>query len=383
MNPPLRIVFVLPDLPLSGAATRTAHLARDLVEGGDEVTVLVLLDRIACRLANNLAAAGVEVSTVASLARPSRPTWNRYTRPTVVHAAMPTAGLAGLMLAGRVGAPLVYSVTNCLHVDRPLRRPTPRDRLKAVLERHAIERADAVHAVSPGVASQVIRRHPRARTRVHTVVHPPTNPPGSGTDVLAPSSAAPRLLCLGRLLEHKRVEDAIEATALLRPTFPLVHLAVVGTGPRLAGIRSLVAARHLKGHVTLVGESSDPASYFAWANVLVHPSLYEGYPRVVAEARACGVPVVCAATAHTPTGESIHHARPFDADALRAAIIRAVHSPAAVRSRDRSGDDGRGLPEGMDLERSTGASPHRAAATEELRQIYRRLVWPEPTAAHR
>ena len=331
------MVFVLPDLPLSGAATRTAQLARELVAGGDEVTVLLLHDSVSTSLAADMTAHGAEVLILTrSRDRARLQLHLRHCGPVVVHAAMPTAGAVGLALARRNRLAFVYSVTNSLHIDRPFRRETPRDRLKIVLERLVIERADAVHAVSHGIASQVDRRHPAAARRTHVVVHPPTDPPGSVRSLPVPSTAAPRLLCLGRLTDHKRVRDAIEATALLREVRPLVHLAVVGTGPRLPELRRLVELRNLSRHVTVVGESTDPAAYFGWADVLVHPSLYEGYPRVVAEALACGVPVVCASTAHAPSGPGIHHARPLDPTSIASTILRAARDavgPAMVRQR--------------------------------------------------
>ena len=331
------MVFVLPDLPLSGAATRTAQLARELVAGGDEVTVLVLHDAVSTSLAADMTAHGAEVLVLTRRRDRARlQLCLRHSGPAVVHAAMPTAGAAGLALARRNRLAFVYSVTNSLHIDRPFRRETPRDRLKIVLERLAIERADAVHAVSHGIASQIVRRHPAAARRTHVVVHPPTDPPGSVRPLPVPSAATPRLLCLGRLTDHKRVRDAIEATALLREVCPLVHLAVVGTGPRLPDLRLLVELRNLSRRVTVVGESTDPAAYYEWADVLVHPSLYEGYPRVAAEALACGVPIVCASTAHAPGGPGIHHARPLDPTSIANTILRASRDavrPAAIRPR--------------------------------------------------
>lgn len=331
----MHVVFVLPDLPLSGAATRTTHLARELVAAGDNVTVVVLIDRVAGTLVDRLAAEGAAMIILTrSLDRRRLAARLSSSRPAVVHAAMPTAGAAGFALARRYGLPFVYSVTNCLHVDRPLRRETPRDRLKVWLERSIARHADAVHAVSAPLAEQVARRHPSTRGRLHTAVHLPTAPQGRPDAVPGSvhADATPRLLVVGQLIDHKRVLDAIRATALLRNRWPRVHLAVVGSGPRLDSLRVAVRCWGLADHVTLVGESEEPAAYFAWADVLVHPSLYEGYPRVVAEAMASGIPTACAHTAHSPAGPGIHLARSFDPGSLADAIIDAVRSGVAGSS---------------------------------------------------
>jgi glycosyltransferase involved in cell wall biosynthesis len=336
----IQVLFVLPDLPLSGAATRTGRLAHDLVAGGDVVRVAVLHNKVSPSLARQMTVDGVEILVLTRRQDRARLRSGLLDGgPTVVHAAMPTAGGVGLMIARRHGLAFVYSVTNSLHIDRPFRTETPRDRLKVVLERLVIDHADAVHAVSHGVARQIAARHPAAIRRTHTVVHPPTEPPGTLASFSGYATAAPRLLCLGRLVDHKRVEDAIEAAALLRGVCPLVHLAVVGTGPRLPDLRLLVQKRDLCEHVTIVGESANPAAYFQWADILVHPSLYEGYPRAVAEALAHGVSVICSASAHAPAGSGIYYSRPLDPTDLANEILRAFQEavrPAAYQPHEAS-----------------------------------------------
>ena len=101
----------------------------------------------------------------------------------------------------------------------------------------------------------------------------------------------PRLVVLGRLVPHKRVELAIDALAALAPTHPGLGLDVVGHGywlPELVrhaerlGVSEKVRFR---GFVDLTEKNRLLGR--AWVNVL--PSLKEGWGLAILEAGALGV----------------------------------------------------------------------------------------------
>src|SRR5437764_8744478 len=94
------IVFILPDLPLSGAATRTVHIAEHLVGEGNRVMVCTLLSTLDKSLAERLRQSGIEVQRLGTI-RGFRRVHKLAGGPvqTVIHSAMPTAGVAGLLLA--------------------------------------------------------------------------------------------------------------------------------------------------------------------------------------------------------------------------------------------------------------------------------------------
>jgi len=97
------------------------------------------------------------------------------------------------------------------------------------------------------------------------------------------------LVFLGRLVPSKRVDMALEAAARLdRP----VHVAVVGSGPEAESLQTL--SHELELPATFTGKLPRPEAlrFVAAADVLIHPSLREGAPTAVREARALGVPVV-------------------------------------------------------------------------------------------
>lgn len=83
---------------------------------------------------------------------------------------------------------------------------------------------------------------------------------------------------------------------LLR-AFSIIHqqtgaeLAVLGAGDP-APIQELIAREHLEGKVHLLGERKNPYAYVAKADLFLFASKYEGSPLVIAEALACGCPVI-------------------------------------------------------------------------------------------
>lgn len=248
----------------------------------------------------------------------------------MIHAVMPTAGLLGLCLARAMSRPIVYSYTNCLHGHRPFGVRSTRDRLKMVLEQVMAGQCDALHAVSHPVSRQLRETYPQATRRNHAIVSAVTAPVSEDprADSAELSDAHPRLLCMGRLLPHKRVDDAIRAVASIRMDCPGIILLIVGSGPDHGRLKRLASQLGVGANVRLIGESTSPACFLSWADVLVHPSLYEGYPRVFAEARAHGLPVVSIDTPYgreyADTGARVFLARPADGDSLARTIAKAL-----------------------------------------------------------
>lgn len=122
---------------------------------------------------------------------------------------------------------------------------------------------------------------------VHNGVSPRAHGPGLG-------SATPRVLVLGRLVPHKRVEHVLAAAAALREGQPDLRVSVVGNGwwhdevvaeaARL-GVTDIVEFHGFVGDDTKQAELSR-----AW--VLALPSLKEGWGLAITEAAAHGVPSV-------------------------------------------------------------------------------------------
>ncbi len=94
-------------------------------------------------------------------------------------------------------------------------------------------------------------------------------------------------ICIGRLIESKRVELALRSAAQSK-----AHLVVAGDGPMHGELAGL--ARALGCEVNFLGllPRAEALAWLGAADVLLHPSAAEGAPTVVREARILKVPVI-------------------------------------------------------------------------------------------
>lgn len=123
---------------------------------------------------------------------------------------------------------------------------------------------------------------------------------GSGVDLISyrctpEPSGIPVILLAARLLADKGVREFVEAARLLRQRGCAVRMVLVGTGdpanPTSVAPEEL-AAWVKEGVVEHWGHRRDMPTVLASSNVVVLPSYREGLPKVLAEAAACGRPVI-------------------------------------------------------------------------------------------
>jgi glycosyltransferase involved in cell wall biosynthesis len=101
------------------------------------------------------------------------------------------------------------------------------------------------------------------------------------------------VLFVGRLLEQKGVFDLLQAFAETARQVP-ARLALVGAGPEAARLERRARELGLADRVELRGylRGDELAAMYRWADLLALPSWSEGFPTVVAEAMAAGLPIV-------------------------------------------------------------------------------------------
>ena len=105
---------------------------------------------------------------------------------------------------------------------------------------------------------------------------------------------APRLLFAGRLEPGKGIEIAMHALKFVRETRTGATLTVVGDGSLSSHLKSIADRERIEG-IDFTGQVGHGRmlDLMISAHILVFPSLSEGFPKVVIESLACGVPVIC------------------------------------------------------------------------------------------
>lgn len=103
-----------------------------------------------------------------------------------------------------------------------------------------------------------------------------------------------RILVLGRLVQHKRVDLVVRAVARLAEDRPGLRLDICGRGPEAERLAALVTELGVADRVTLHGflPEAEKQALLRTAGVHVCASDAEGWGQVVIEAAAYGVPTV-------------------------------------------------------------------------------------------
>lgn len=253
-------------------------------------------------------------------------------------------------LLRRTGAAAVH-VTNCF---LPLRRPCPGvvtihdltfeewpddyrpvTRIKHELfVRRAARSAERVICPSRFTRDDVCQRYGVDVGRVRVIAEAPALPAGNPEGPSLPVIARPYVLAVGDLRRKKNLGSLVSAWTELWRERAIEHRLVLagvdtGEGPRL---RSLAPDAPLE----LTGYLGDNAldALIRDADVLVNPSLYEGFGLTVLEAMARGTPVLAARAGALPEagGAAARYFEPVDPDGLRTALLELL-SDAAARER--------------------------------------------------
>jgi len=262
------------------------------------------------------------------------------TRIRTLRAALRASGAAAVVaFTGRVNVQTI-AATRGLNVPVIIAERTnpllvPETRFWTALRRLAYPLADRVVFQSERAAA-CFPEHVRSRGVViaNSVVLP--------ADFAANSSerlpdARRTLMGMGRLDKDKAYDRLVRAFAVLAARHPLWDLEVWGDGPERPRLIALAGELGLAGRVRLPGRTVEPLAKLAAADLFALTSRFEGFPNVLLEALACGLPVVSLDIPFGPReiirdGVDGLLVPPDDEEALVAALSRLM-SDDAQRAR--------------------------------------------------
>jgi glycosyltransferase involved in cell wall biosynthesis len=176
--------------------------------------------------------------------------------------------------------------------------------IQARWERRNTERADRVIVPSRYSAAIAEALYGVAPAKIAVVPEPIDLTEWRRRFAAASRGAAerPTVLTVARLYPRKRVQDLLDAAALLRTRIARVQIRVIGDGPEKARLLARHEELALGDAVVFLGhvDRDTLALEYSRAHCFCLPTVQEGFGLVFAEAMAAGLPVVACRAAAVP-----------------------------------------------------------------------------------
>lgn len=251
-------------------------------------------------------------------------------------------------------------------------RPAVRRQMKLLVP-WSCKRADHIITVSESSKRDIVRLYGIDPSRV-TVTYP-----GAG-DLFRPIDRscareriskqyginAPFLLYVGNLEPRKNLARLLQAFSELRREEKIGHkLVIVGQAAWMFNdILDILRRDGLSSEVILTGyvPTEDLPSFYSAAEVMVYPSLFEGFGLPVVEAMSCGTPVItsCGSSLEEIASDAALLIDPYSVSSIAGAIATLANDAALRKTLALAG-----------IKRATAFSFRRMA--EETREVYLQL----------
>lgn len=230
----------------------------------------------------------------------------RSHRPAIVHAHTPKGGLLGMIAAWLMRVPVrIYHIRGLPYMGMAGRKRT----LMKLTERVSCALATEVFCVSHGIASVAKTDRLVRPEKIRVFLK------GSGNGVDAKVRFNPErfseqdrvdtrrrfgipadakvVLFVGRLANDKGIRELAAAWQMVSETTPAAHLLIVGSeDERDPADPMYLNMLRSNDSVHFAGYQAESPPFYAVADLLVLPTYREGFPNVLLEAAAMGVPAI-------------------------------------------------------------------------------------------
>ncbi len=341
----IRIAQLITELHPAGAERVVYELARRLDRERFEVGVIALRGG---EVAGWLARAGLPVEVLDICCRVDAPSFARLVRllrrwrVDILHTHLFHADLVGRPAAWLAG---VRHLVHTVHVAEARFRPW----------QYAFARMTAGACEKIVCVSESVKDHHRRRAGLpdarYRVIHNGVDASAYACDIAARRRLRqrwslpddrPLLAFVGRLDAQKGVNVLLGALSHLGARGDAVDIVVAGDGPQRDLVETYVRFGEGGSRCRHLGYVGDVRSVLSAADVLVLPSLWEGFGLAAAEAMAAGLPVIASDVPGlrevVSPGETGLLVPPGDVAALAMAIEQLVTRPPL---REKLGEAGR------------------------------------------
>ena len=334
---PISLAIYLPDLSGGGAERLHVNLAPQFVKAGYSVTFL--LDRLVGSLLSQLPQ-GCAVHALGAdrqiRALPKLVRYLKRTRPDVLIANMEHMNVMAVLARALARVPTrIIAIQHCA-LSEQVRRPSLKFRVLPLLFRLVLPFADNIVAVSIGVADDLAQIAGLSRSKITVIYNGVVSSDFEARLACEPehpwfAQGWPIILGMGRFVAQKDFTTLIRAFEHVAQVSDDARLIILGEGPMRAELQEHVRSlRSLSDRISMPGFLADPLPLLGRARLFALSSRFEGFGNVVAEALACGTPVVSTDCPHGPA-EILDRGRygalvPVgNAEALGRAILEALN----------------------------------------------------------
>jgi glycosyltransferase involved in cell wall biosynthesis len=245
--------------------------------------------------------------------------------------------------------PTVVTIHDVSFLAHPEWFPRQALRIMRVLIPLSARRATRLVTATEHAASEIVRLIGVPRSKISVIPYgvderfvPVDRDEARQRILQAYGLSGPYLIAVGLLQPRKNLARLLEAFALVAPDHPDLKLAVVGaTGWGNEPFHERLRELRLQDRVVLCGSvpAEDLPALYSAAEMLVYPSLYEGFGLPPLEAMRCGTPVVASNTTSIPevVGDAAVLADPLEPESIAAGIKSILDDSGIAAELSRRG----------------------------------------------
>lgn len=224
----------------------------------------------------------------------------RHERPAMVHSMTPKAGLLSMMAARLCGVPVrVHTFTGLVFptatgLTKKILILT--DRLTCACATHVIPEGEGVKSdlINYGITRKPLRVLGHGNVRGIDLSHFDRTPEVMAKAAELRSEDTFTFIFIGRLVRDKGINELVAAFAELHKSHPDTRLLLIGREEKELDPLEEATRAEIERNPAIIapGETRDVRPWLAASDAFILPSYREGFPNVVIEAGAMGLPSI-------------------------------------------------------------------------------------------
>ena len=285
----MKILFFVPALNSGGAERVVATIANALSDEGDTIEILTLnTEQSFYSINKEIKIVGMnEVITTSGIKRKLSIPFVEYSRmqkyvkevksfnPDVVISFLYTTNVLSILAKRRVNVPLIISERS---------DPSQYGRMQQSICKTLYPKSDRI--VCQG---KIVARFYELCKGKCTIIPNPINQKSVGS---FKKEKKHRVVTVGRLISAKNHKLLIDAFYQIKDKYPDYTLEIYGEGGLKDSLQKQINSLGLNNRVFLMGSKQNVIAELSDAACFVLSSTYEGFPNVLIEAMATGLPVI-------------------------------------------------------------------------------------------